>query len=140
MMEITRDIVRDLLTVYLAGEASTDTQRFIEEYLKTDSALAADVARAKTQPLDLPVTPAPSPTAEKQALDTTRQLLKTRTSTLVLACLFTVLPFSFAFEGSRVTFLVLRDAPVVARAWWATATVMWVVHFWIRWRLRVSGV
>lgn len=139
-MEITRDIVRDLLTVYLAGEASADTRRLVEEYLENDSALAADVARAKADPLDLPDTPAPSPSAEKRALDATRQLLKNRTSTLVVACLFTVLPFSFVFEGSRVTFVVLRDAPVIALAWWATAAVMWGAHFWIRRRVRVSGL
>ena len=140
MMEITRDVVKDLLTVYLAGEASVDTRRLVEDYLKTDPALAADVARAKGHPLDLPVTPAPPPSAEKQALDATRQLLKSRTSTLVVACLFTVLPLSFVFDGSRVTFVVLRDAPVIALAWWATAAVMWGAHFWIRSRVRVSGL
>lgn len=140
MMEITRDVVRDLLTVYLAGEASADTRRLVEDYLQTDPALAADVTHAKGLSLDLPVTPAPSPSAEKQALDATRQLLKNRTSTLVVACLFTVLPFSFVFEGPRVTFVVLRDAPVIALAWWATAAVMWAAHFWIRRRVRVSGL
>ncbi len=139
-MEITRDVVRDLVTVYLAGEASADTRRLVEAYLQTDPALAADVARAKGNPLELPVTPAPPPSAEKRALDATRQLLKNRTSSLVVACLFTVLPLSFVFEGSRVTFIVLRDAPVVAIAWWITAVVMWVAHFWIRRRVQVSGL
>lgn len=140
MMEITRDVVGDLLTVYLAGEASADTRRLVEEYLATDPVLAADVARAKQGPLDLPVTPAPSPSVEKQALDATRQLLRHRTSTLVIASLFTVLPLSFVFEGSRVTFVVLRDAPIIAIAWWATAATMWVAHYWIRKRVRVSGL
>ena len=139
-MEITRDVVKDLVTVYLAGEASADTQRLVEAYLESDPALAADVARAKADPLHLPDTPAPSPSAEKQALDATRQLLKNRTSTLVVACLFTLLPFSFVFEGSRVTFVVLRDAPVIALAWWTTAAVMWGVHFWIRRRVSVVGL
>jgi anti-sigma factor RsiW len=139
-MNITRDVVGDLLTVYLAGEASTDTRRLVEEYLQTDPALAADVARAKGRTLDLPGTPAPPPAAEKQALDATRQLLKHRTSTLVVACLFTVLPFTFVFQGDRVTFIVLRDAPLIAIAWWATALVMWSAHVWIRRRVRVSGL
>ena len=112
----------------------------LEAYLERDPILAADVARAKRRPVELPATPPPSPTAEKQALDATRQLLRNRTSTLVVACLFTVLPCSFVFEGSRVTFIVLRDAPVVAAAWWATAAVMWAVHFWIRSRVRGSGL
>lgn len=137
-MEVTHDVVKDLLTVYLAGEASADTRRLVEAYLERDPALAADVARATGAAL--PGTPAPPATAEKQALDATRQLLKNRTSTLVVACLFTVLPFSFAFDGSRVTFMVLRDAPTIAMAWWATAAVMWACHFVIRRRVRVSGL
>ena len=139
-MEITRDVIKDLLTVYMAGEASADTRRLVLQYLQTDPALAADVARAEHHALDLPVTTAPSPTAEKRALDATRQLLKNRTSTLVVACLFTVLPLSFVFDGSHLTFVVLRDAPVIALAWWATAAVMWGMHFWIRRRARVSGL
>ncbi len=139
-MEVTRDVVKGLLTVYLAGEASADTRRLVEEYLERDPALAADVARAQGSLLSLPGTPAPPPTAEKQALDATRQLLKHRTSTLVVACLFTVLPFAFVFEGTHVTFVVLRDAPIIALAWWATAAVMWGWHFWLRSRVRVSGL
>jgi len=52
----------------------------------------------------------------------------------------TLLPFSFVFEGSRVTFVLLRDAPVIALAWWATAVVMWAWQISIRRRLRVSGL
>ena len=78
--------------------------------------------------------------AEKEALDATRRMLKNRTSTLVMAILFTALPFTFVFEGSRVTFLVIRDEPIVGFAWLATAAVMWASHFWIRRRLNVSGL
>lgn len=38
--EITRDIIQDLLPLYLAGEASEDTTALVEEYLKTDPELA----------------------------------------------------------------------------------------------------
>lgn len=140
MMNVTRDIVRDLLTVYLAGEASADTRAFVEEYLQTDSALAREVEAARARPLDLPATPLPAATAEKQTLDATRQLLKNRTATLAIAILFTLLPFVAVFQGSHVRFLLIRDAPVVGLAWWATAVVMWICHFWIRRRLRVTGL
>ena len=137
-MDVTRDVVKDLLTVYLAGEASADTRRLVEGYLDRDPVLAADVARAKGTAL--PGTPAPPASAEKQALDATRQLLKHRTSTLAVACLFTVLPFAFAFDGSGITFILFRDAPTIAIAWWATAAAMWGCHFVIRRRVRVSGL
>jgi len=80
------------------------------------------------------------PTAEKQTLDATRQLLKSRTSTLVVAAIFTVLPLAFAFHGTTITFLVIRDAPVIGITWWVTAVIMWIWHVRIRRRLRVSGL
>jgi hypothetical protein len=131
-------VIKDLLTLYLAGEASTDTVALVEECLKNDPELARDVQGARGGGLGLPATAAP--TAEKQALEETRQLLKNRTSTLVVAMIFTVLPLTFVFHGTKITFLLIRDAPVIGIAWWLTAAVMWVWHVRIRSRLRVSGL
>ena len=136
-MKISRDIVKDLIPVYLAGDASADTQAVVESYLKTDPELASDVKAARGG-LGLP--PTRMPTAEKQALEATRQLLKSRTSTLVVAMIFTVLPLTFVFHGTTITFLLIRDAPTVGITWWVTAAIMWIWHLWIRRRLRVSGL
>jgi hypothetical protein len=139
-MNVTRDVVKDLLTVYLAGEASPDTRAFVEDYLRSDQALAREVESARAGSLGLPPTPPPAPDAGKQALDATRQLLKTRTSTLVVAAVFTLLPLTFVFHDSRITFVLIRDAPVIGLTWWATAAVMWTWHVIVRRRLRVSGL
>ncbi len=135
---MTRDVVKDLLPVYLLGEASADTRRVVEAFLDRDDALRRDVEAARR--FSLPATSAPPPTAEKQALDTTRRLLKHRTSTLVVAVFFTILPLSFTFDGSGITFVLFRDEPVIAAAWWGTAAIMWGWHVWIRARARVSGL
>jgi hypothetical protein len=137
-MNISRNVVKDLITVYLAGEASADTRALVESYLKTDPHLARDVEAARGSSLGLPATR--MPTAEKQALDATRQQLKNRTSTLVVAIVFTVLPLTFAFHGTTITFFLIRDAPVIGIAWWVTAAIMWIWHLAIRRRLRVSGL
>lgn len=139
-MTVTRDVVRDLLPVYLSGDASADTRRFVDEYLAGDLALAQEVEAARGQDFGLPATPAPSTSAEKEALDETRRRLKHRTSTLVVAAIFTVLPLTFVFDESGITFVLVRDKPVVAAAWWVTATVMWISHFVIRRRTGVSGL
>ena len=60
-----------------------------------------------------------------------------RTATLVTAVLFTALPFTFAFSGGRITFVMFRDAPVIAAVWWVTAALLWGWHVWIRRRLAV---
>jgi anti-sigma factor RsiW len=141
-MHVTKNVVRDLLALYLAGEASADTRAFVEAYLDTDPDLKreADEARTARLGVELPPTPQMAPTTEKQALDATRRLLKDRTSTLVVACVFTLLPLTFAFDSSGITFLLIRDAPKVGLAWWATAIIMWACHIWIRRRLKVSGL
>ena len=137
-MNVSRDIVKDLIPVYLAGDASADTRALVESYLKTDPELASDVTAARGMSLGLPAT-AP-PTAEKRTLDATRQLLKHRTSTLVVAMLFPVLPLTFAFRGTTITFFLIRDAPVIGIAWWVTAAIMWIWHVRLRRRLQVSGL
>ncbi|MGE3887008.1 MAG: hypothetical protein AB7H81_11290 [Vicinamibacterales bacterium] len=137
-MEVTRDVVTDLLPLYVSGEVSTDTRALVEAYLRRDPELARAVAAARA--LELPAAPAPASSGEKAALDETRRLLRTRSSTLAAAILFTALPFTFVFEGSRITFLLIRDAPVFGGAWLATAAVMWSWHALVRRRLRVSGL
>jgi anti-sigma factor RsiW len=49
-MSISRNVILDLLPVYLAGEASEDTRVLIEEHLETDEELALMVAESKKEP------------------------------------------------------------------------------------------
>ena len=70
-MEITRNVILDLLPLYLAGEASPDTQALVENYLETDRELA-EAARLATalherEDTPLPVTKEAQMQAYKQA-------------------------------------------------------------------------
>jgi predicted anti-sigma-YlaC factor YlaD len=49
-MSISRNVILDLLPVYLAGEASEDTRTLIEEYLQSDKELAQMVAESNKTP------------------------------------------------------------------------------------------
>lgn len=49
-MPISRNVILDLLPIYLAGEASEDTRVLIEEYVKEDTGLAAMIAEANRTP------------------------------------------------------------------------------------------
>ena len=46
-MEITRNVIEDLLPLYIAGEASQDTVTLIDSYLLNDHELAEKVQDAK---------------------------------------------------------------------------------------------
>ena len=86
-MDLPRDVVTDLLPLYLSGEVSDETKRLVDAYLARDADLARAVAAARA--FELPGTPAPAPSAAKHALDETRRLIKRRTETLAVAILFT---------------------------------------------------
>jgi hypothetical protein len=56
-MEITKNVILDLLPLYLADEVSADTRALIEEYLETDPELAeiAKQSGAMELPGDIPI-------------------------------------------------------------------------------------
>jgi anti-sigma factor RsiW len=57
MMEITRDVILDLLPLYLADEVSADTRALVEKYLENDPELAKIAERSKAMELpgEIPV-------------------------------------------------------------------------------------
>jgi hypothetical protein len=56
-MEVTRDVILDLLPLYLAGEASADAQALVKKYLEHDP----DLARLARQWQERLPGPPPSP-------------------------------------------------------------------------------
>ena len=57
MMEITRNVILDLLPLFLSGEASSDTQALVKQYLEIDPELAEMVKQstALDKPGDIPI-------------------------------------------------------------------------------------
>jgi hypothetical protein len=56
-MEVTRNVILDLLPLYLAGEASSDTRTLVKDYLESDP----DLARLAQQWQERLPGPPPSP-------------------------------------------------------------------------------
>lgn len=136
-MKVTRDVVKDLLAVYTAGEASDDTRALVEEWLRSDPELARQVARADG--VRLPDVPALAPTVEKQALDRTRRRLRWRAVLLGLAAYVSTLPFSFTFGSRGYEGLLIKDWPeriVVI----SIAVVLWAIYWRVSRRTRLSGL
>jgi anti-sigma factor RsiW len=136
-MTITRDVIKDLLTVHLAGEASRDTRTLIESWLRTDPELARQVALAGRS--ELPAAPAPPPSIEKQALNRTRRQLRWRTILLGTAIYVSTLPFTVAFDRTGLRGLLIEDWPerVVVIA---AAIVLWGWYWRLSRRMRVVGL
>ena len=125
-MNITRNVVKDLVTVYLAGEASADTRALVEDWLRSDSELAAQVDRARG--LDLPPVAPPAPTVEKRAFDRTRRRLRGRSIVLGAAIYFSTLPLTVTFGSDGFHGLLLKDWPARAVPL-AVAAALWVVYW-----------
>ncbi len=133
-MKITQDVIKDLLTVYLAGEATADTQALIEDWLRTDPELARQVNQARNA--DLPAVPPLPPTIEKRALDRTRRQLRWRAILFGTAIFVSTLPLSVTFNSAGFRGLLIEDwlerAIVLA-----VAGALWVVYWRVSRRMRV---
>lgn len=64
-MEVTRDVILDLLPLYLADEASADTKTIVASYLEKDPELA-DIAKESAS-LELPAD-APHPLSQEDMM------------------------------------------------------------------------
>ena len=133
-MQITQDVIKDLLTVYLAGEATADTRALIEERLRTDPELDRLVNQARNA--DLPAVPPLPPTIEKRALDRTRRQLRWRAILLGTAIFVSMLPLSVTFNSGGFRGLLIEDS--LGRVMViAVAGALWVVYWRVSRRMRV---
>ena len=139
-MNITTNVIHDLLPVYLSGEASPDTVALVDDFLRRDPVLAGAVDTMRTGALPN-LSAALPPTREKETLDRTRRLLRWRGILLALATFLTLLPLSFRFDDNRITWTFLGDAPPSAAAFVAVAALAsWVAFLSVRRRLHSTGL
>jgi len=139
-MEVTRDVILDLLPVYLAGEASTDTRALVEAYLERDRELARRIrgqwmeGLAKAVPAHLP------PDLELHSLRRTRNLLGWLRWLFGLGIAFTsiglALDIRFARGRLRDIHLLLLDYPRELSVALGLGACCWAAYFGLRRRLR----
>ncbi|MBN1311731.1 MAG: hypothetical protein JXB30_09945 [Anaerolineae bacterium] len=105
--EITRDVIQDLLPLYLAGEASEDTAALVLEYLKIDPELEEIAMVAKKNDL---LGEVPVPLTKEDAMEAyedAKKWMVVRTLGLaviitgVVMCLVTFIPVAYMFLIAR---------------------------------------
>ena len=74
-MKITRDVILDLLPLYLANEASEDTRTLVEQYLSDDPALTKLVEQSNFQQWDEDIPVPINKEDEMKSFEKTKQLL-----------------------------------------------------------------
>lgn len=136
-MNVTRDVILDLLPLYLANEASADTRALIERYLEQDPELARLV---KEKPDELPFQRTPLPLTEGNELKTlerTKTMLKVQSALLAVALFFSLLPLA-GYQSGQHRWAMLSDFPAGAIVSAVLGVATWVIYFAVKRRLRAS--
>jgi ferric-dicitrate binding protein FerR (iron transport regulator) len=125
-MNVTKNIINDLIPLYVANECSTDTRELVEEYLQRNPQQAEELRRIMNTPIPGAVPPAKG-LDEIRAFREARRRLRRRTWLMALAIFFSLAPFSF-WSGDGRMWLMLRDAPGSALVYAGLAAVMWIIY------------
>ncbi len=142
-MNVTREVILDLLPVYLSGESSPATRALIEDYLKQDAELAKKIRGEWMEKMSA-VAPSPlPPELELRAFRKTKSLLGWQRWLMGFAIFFTAIAGSleFEFRGGHLTKFefFLANYPVQWGIWLSLAAVFWIGYFVLRRRLRTTA-
>ena len=136
-MKITRDVITDLLPVYLSGEASTDTTALVEDFLKDDPEFAKLIggngAVLPESQINL------SKESEMDTLLKTQKLLRQRSTYLAFTILFVLLPLSFYFDSQGIHWMWV-DTPINAAIFAGFAIIFGIQYWRISRKLKASDL
>jgi hypothetical protein len=141
-MNVTREVVMDLLPLYLSGEGSPDTRALVEAFLAQDPELEQGIRNrwlenmAKVAPSSLP------PDLELKAFRRTRGLLAWQKWFMGFGMFFTAfLPSNqFTIADGRITdfHFLARNHPAAFAVVAALGLACWTAYFTLRRRLRTT--
>ena len=141
-MKAPRDLIRDLLPLYLAGELSPVSKAFVEEALAEDPELATAV-RSGSYDLAGGMAPNLPPELELRSLRRTRRLLNLQKWLFGLSIAFTAiaLAIEISFDEGRVASIhfAIQDHPLPLSISALLAALFWTGYFVLRRRLRSSA-
>jgi anti-sigma factor RsiW len=144
-MNITREVINDLLPAYLYGEVSADTRVLVEQFLEQNPEFARSVAQrqnddAEHSELLKGADMTLSPDHEMRTLTRTKAMLARRNWLFALALAFSLVPVSFTFDGGHISWIMVRDVPRMAVTYWVVALGFWIALVVTNRRLRTAGL
>jgi ferric-dicitrate binding protein FerR (iron transport regulator) len=125
-MNVTKEIINDLIPLYAANECSADTRALVEEYLQRNPQQAEELRRVKATSVPQAESCAKS-LDEVRSFREARRRLRRRSWLMGFAIFFSLAPFSFVWTDGRLWWL-LRDAPASAIVYAAFGLVFWVIY------------
>lgn len=142
-MNVTREVIADLLPLYASGEASPATRVLVEAWLRDDPELRREAQALAVAPPTL-AAPAPSPELELRSLHRTRRLLTRMRWSLAGAMFLTALTLTTEIHLKQGRLqsvrMLLFEHPVVFGMVLALAVAGWFHYFSLRRRLRYTAL
>ena len=127
-MNVTREVITDLLPLYFSGDASADTVTMVDEFFRQDPEFA-HLARRMSDVREKLVreVPAPEDDMEKSVLKKTRDMVQARNLWLGFAVAYTLVPLFFYKTE-------------VAHLFFFFASFCWLAYFFYYMKVRRSGL
>jgi hypothetical protein len=140
-MKVTRDVIVDLLPLYVAGEASPDTRALVDEYLKGDAELARSARANELESLSGMALPALQEDGEVKALRRTRAWLHWKRRLYAWSVTFSILSLScvvYIRQGHLAVQFLLSGYPKLWGGCISLAITGWINYLVILRRLRTN--
>ena len=140
-MNLAREVILDLLPVYLAGEASPATRALIEEYMEQDPELAERIRLHWADNLGKMAASTLPPDLELRTLRRTRAMIAWQKWLFGFGIGFTAIALTseISFGGGRLKefHFLMRDYPAQFGFFAALAIACWIGYYAVRRRLRI---
>jgi hypothetical protein len=137
-MNITQDVITDLLPAYLSGEASADTQALVDEFQREHPQFAA-VVQAARRGLGEPLAAdqhAIAPDLEREVVRRTRAVISRQRLMLAFAIVLTLMPLSLPSAPTDRFCCATRRG----RRCLLPASCLWFVYLRMQRRLKTAGL
>lgn len=142
---VTRDVILDLLPLYLADEVSEPTRQLVVYHLENDPKLAklvqqtADSAHALHLPAERVKDLLKQPTEkeiEMQSFEKTKRFMFQQSFFMALAVFTSLLLIAFRFDSAGHVAWLWQDSPAIAWPMLIVAAVFWAAYFYAAHKVR----
>ena len=135
-MEITKDVITDLLPIYNSRECSADTKRLVEEFLGANPDFERQINASSRSHLDNLLARKLQKSDEMKSLKKAKRIMRIQGSIMALAIFFSLAPFS-VFNVDGKTHWMMLENPLAACIYGAVGIGMWATYFIFRRRKRI---
>ncbi|MFZ1977767.1 MAG: hypothetical protein WAV76_07400 [Bacteroidota bacterium] len=134
-MNVTRDVIIDLLPLYYSEECSQATKLLVEEYLQKNPDFKQQAKQFAHDPFPKSIPQRLEKDDEMKALIKTRRVLRLRSYLMGFAIFFSCATFSFMYDQGKFHWLVL-SSPKDAIIYGTLSICFWIAYLIFRLRTR----